>query len=225
MADPGWYGDPADSSVQRWWDGSAWTAHTVATATAASGTLPFEAYLTPHGDRTIVDAGVITHGLAPARCAPHGRAGSPVKVTFRSRTPAWVYLTVFVGIIWPLIIGSIVGKTVVARAWPVCQECKSTLTRARMYAGLALVLWVPLIWLAAQVTDGTTLIGLVPIALAIFVPLLMAVFALSRGSYTPRGAYVSSDGTRVSFPAQAFPESVSSPASVGRSGSARHATR
>ncbi len=221
MADPGWYSDPTDSSVQRWWDGSAWTSHTA--ATAASGTVPFEAYLTPHGDRTIVDAGVITHGLAPARCAPHGLAGSPAKVTFRSRTPGWVYLTVFVGLIWPLIIGSMMGKTVIARAWPVCQECKSTLTRARIYAGLALVLWVPLIWLAAQVTDVTTLIGVVPIVLAIFVPLLAAVFALG-GSYTPRGAYVSSDGTRVSFPAQAFPERVSAPASVARSGSARHAT-
>ncbi|MFK0002117.1 DUF2510 domain-containing protein [Paenarthrobacter sp. NPDC090522] len=26
-AAPGWYADPADPRYNRWWDGSAWTAH------------------------------------------------------------------------------------------------------------------------------------------------------------------------------------------------------
>ncbi|MGH7293261.1 MAG: DUF2510 domain-containing protein, partial [Myxococcota bacterium] len=24
---PGWYPDPIDRTVQRWWDGNAWTEH------------------------------------------------------------------------------------------------------------------------------------------------------------------------------------------------------
>jgi hypothetical protein len=35
MAEAGWYQDPYDASLLRWWDGAAWTAHIQSAATAA----------------------------------------------------------------------------------------------------------------------------------------------------------------------------------------------
>lgn len=49
---PGWYPDPQNPSGQRWWDGTAWTAHTTA-ATAGGQTVgsttPYVRNLPPSG--------------------------------------------------------------------------------------------------------------------------------------------------------------------------------
>ncbi len=40
---PGWYADPFEPEVLRWWDGRAWTAHRAAPAAAPEPTLPIAA--------------------------------------------------------------------------------------------------------------------------------------------------------------------------------------
>lgn len=34
---PGWYPDPNNATLQRWWDGTTWTEHTAPAAPAAGG--------------------------------------------------------------------------------------------------------------------------------------------------------------------------------------------
>ncbi|MFJ3585578.1 DUF2510 domain-containing protein [Streptomyces sp. NPDC090127] len=59
---PGWYPDPAVPTVERWWDGANWTAHTRPTQTAPTAASP----LVPH---TVV---------APAPSVRHGRSRAVV---------------------------------------------------------------------------------------------------------------------------------------------------
>ncbi|WP_190139743.1 DUF2510 domain-containing protein, partial [Streptomyces longispororuber] len=37
---PGWYPDPSQPAVERWWDGSAWTAHGRAPAPQGAAAQP-----------------------------------------------------------------------------------------------------------------------------------------------------------------------------------------
>jgi len=166
-----------------------------------------ESYLTRVGDRVVVGAAAIAGGLAPSVCVPHQRAGGAVAVKFVSKTPPWVYLTLFVGLIWPVIISAILRKTVTAPAWPVCDRCTGERRRNLTLMWVSIGSWVPGFLLFSVLPSGTpeavswVLIGVVALG-----PLIAAVWFSERANLgrAVRGE-VSSDGFTVSFPAAVFP--------------------
>jgi len=205
MTPAGWYGDPDDATQIRYWDGVAWTPHrSPLTAAAPVG---IESYLKRDGDRVVVPASAIAGGLAPAACVPHQRAGGATAVKFVSKTPPWVYLTLFVGLIWPVIIAAILRKTVAAPAWPVCDRCTSERRRNLTWMWLSIATWVPGFLLFSILPSSTpealtwVLIGVVALG-----PLIAAVWFSERASLSRavRGE-VSPDGFSVSFPTKVFP--------------------
>ena len=129
---------------------------------------------------------------------------------FSSKTPSWVYLTLVVGLIWPVIISAILRKTVTAPAWPVCDQCVNERRRNLTWMWVSIGSWVPGFLLFSVLPSGTseavswTLIGVVAVG-----PLIAAVWFSERASLgrAVRGE-VSSDGFTVSFPATVFPRPV-----------------
>ncbi|WP_143665976.1 DUF2510 domain-containing protein, partial [Streptomyces griseus] len=101
---PGWYPDTGAPGTERWWDGTAWTAHTrpLAAAPAPEGfgppSLPLPHQRDPHdgsgGSRTKVLAitlsGVLVLGAAVTGAVLLGRddSGTPAAPTTTTSTPA-----------------------------------------------------------------------------------------------------------------------------------------
>lgn len=72
-------------------------------------------------------AQMVTSGWGvPPLCVRDGRpAVARRRITFVSRTPAWVYLTLLVGWLVTLILLLMLQKRVKAPGWPVCADCMS----------------------------------------------------------------------------------------------------
>jgi hypothetical protein len=159
------------------------------------------------GDSVVVDARAVAAGFAPASCVAHRRTGSTVTVSFVSRTPWWVYLTFFAGVIVFLILALVLRKTVVAPAWPICDECRRDRRKHLVLAWAALALWIPAMWAAGAVgfdvlPEGVDLLVFV---LAFLLPLMAALVLAARASYaTQLKGVVSADGLVVTFPAATF---------------------
>jgi membrane protease YdiL (CAAX protease family) len=122
---PGWYVDPGEPEVLRWWDGRAWTAHRAVPAPGPEPTLPLAA---------AVGAVVITVvALLASRLVLDGI------VTFEWPIPVYVAITGVVGY----------GPMV---AWSVHASRRWGTGSLRRDLGLALrpidLLWAPVIWLA-----------------------------------------------------------------------------
>lgn len=208
MTPAGWYGDPGDPSQLRYWDGTAWTDHQSPLPPAAPTGI--EAHVTRVGDRVVVAAAAIAAGLAPTACVPHRRTGATVPVKFASKAPLWVYLTVVVGLIWPVIISAILRKTVTAPAWPVCDQCAAERRRNQTWMWVSIGSWVPAFLLFSVLPSGTPqALSWLLIGVAALGPLIAAVWFSDRANpgRAVRGV-VSPDGSTVSFPAKAFPRPV-----------------
>lgn len=208
MTQAGWYPDPSTPNQQRWWDGTAWSPHTAPLQVAAPASP-----LRYDGDSVVVAATAVAGGLAPQVCVPHGRTGSTAKVTFQSRTPWWVWLTVLVGLLVALILALVLRKTVIAPAWPVCDECRRERRQRLVLAWLALGLWIPALWLVGSVFgsmgDG---VAIAAFSVAFFVPILASIYFGSQASYASRlKGVVAQDGMTVSFPMGTFDRSAAAP--------------
>jgi hypothetical protein len=192
-----WYPDPANPALMRWWDGTAWTEHTHPVAA------PSPVRRSVNG-QDVVEAGWIASGWVPTACTAHQRPARVArKVSFISRTSGWVYLALLAGLLPFLIIVYATRRTVVALAWPLCDEC---VAHRRRWLGVmvgALIAIIPVALLGGLVPSGSHNGGLiVAITLAAFVgcPLLAAVAGI-LGSYSRlvRGT-VTADGAVVAFP-------------------------
>jgi hypothetical protein len=204
MTPAGWYADHTDASLVRYWDGVAWTEHT---ARKSSQHVDLMADLRRVGNRVLVPATTISAGLAPERCVPHGRSGSPVQVSFVSKTPLWVYLTLFAALILPVIIALVIRKTVTAQAWPVCQQCRNERRQNLIWMWVSIGAWVPgFIFLTILPPGVMTLVFFFLILLG---PLFVAVWFSGRANLGREiGGEVSADGVIVSFPDRVFPRPV-----------------
>ena len=208
MTQAGWYPDPSTPNQQRWWDGTAWSSNTAPLQVAAPASP-----LRYDGDSVMVESRAVAGGLAPQACVPHGRTGSTAKVTFQSRTPWWVWLTVLVGLLVALILALVLRKTVIAPAWPVCDECRRERRQRLLIAWLALGLWIPALWLAGSIFgsmgDGAAIAAF---SVAFFVPILASIYYGSQASYAARlKGVVSQDGLTVAFPRDTFGRTTSEP--------------
>lgn len=156
--------------------------------------------------RIVIPAPSIAAGLAPTVCAPHHRSGRTQRISFQSRTPGWVWVTLLIGVLWALIIAAVLRKTVVAPAWPVCDQCRKERRQNLLGVWLSLAAWIPAFAIAAYVpTNSPDAVLIVVWIVAIMGPLVSAVWFGERASLVRRiGAEVSSDGFTVSFPAHVF---------------------
>jgi hypothetical protein len=222
----GWYADPSNPAALRYWDGAAWTAHTAPAAPPAPP--PAQQYapvpgpvqpvvpgyghssavpgLFRSGDRVVVPSIVVASGFAPQVCVSHHRTGGTTQVKFLSRTPAWVWVTILVGLIWPLIIAAVLRNTVVSPAWPVCQQCRDERRRNLLWTWVSIAAWIPVFLVLGNLPQGLSDGVLVTVwSLGIIVPLVAAVWFGNRSSLTQKiGAVVAADGLTVSFPVRAF---------------------
>jgi hypothetical protein len=226
MTQAGWYPDPTNPSQQRWWDGTAWTAHSAPLPAMATPPPPTWAprYV---GDTAVVDASALIAGFAPSACAPHGRTGSTAKITFQSRTPWWVWITLVAGVLIALLVALLMRKTATAPAWPVCDECRKERRTSQLWACLAGALWLPTVWVGASVAellpDGPNILLII---VAFLVPIVLVLWLATRASYAARlKGVVSQDGRTVVFPAAVFAGARgASSALSGRPGSAGQTT-
>lgn len=214
MAPADWYPDPVDPTLLRYWDGVAWTAHTAPRAAAPVDTL--ENHLRRVGDQVVVSSVDVGAGLAPERCVAHHRTGAPTSVQFISRTPVWVWVTIVLGLIVPLLIALVIRKTVTSPAWPACELCVSERRANRRWMWVSIASWVPgFVLLASLPSSLPDAISIGVILLVVLGPLVAAVWFNDRASLGRqiRGV-VSSDGLTVSFPSRVFPATVRGTASV-----------
>lgn len=208
MAPADWYPDPSDPARLRYWDGAAWTGH-VAPNPWAQGPRPLQRI----GGRVIVPSDALVAGLVPDRCSLHGRRGTPSRAQFLSRTPAWVWVTIVAGLVWPLIISLLIRKTVTVHAWPFCEECRGRRRRMLLLVAASLGSWIPLLALYSMLPTSDDGLRLLLLVLVCVVPPSAAVWfaeqsRLARGV----GAQVAEDGRTVSFPARAWPRDPSTTA-------------
>ncbi|MBM7505849.1 DUF2510 domain-containing protein [Agromyces aurantiacus] len=80
---PGWYGDPTDGGLLRYWDGSGWTPHTTARSNGGADSHP-PATRTP----TLAPGLDLTARLPePERAGPPDHTTVPIAPTAASATP------------------------------------------------------------------------------------------------------------------------------------------
>ena len=212
MTPSGWYADPSDPLILRYWDGAAWTSHISPGMAQPDG---IENHLRRVGERVVVSASDVVAGLVPAQCVPHHRTGSTVRVKFASKAPMWIYFTLVFGVIVTVIIAALLRKTVTAQAWPVCDECEKDRRKNLLWSWVSIGSWLPAFFLYSILPwDLGPGIQLVLLTVVVLGPLIVAVWFADRASKA-RGVSgeVSSDGLTVSFPARAFPLSLASAAS------------
>jgi hypothetical protein len=220
MTPAGWYADPQDASMLRYWDGGSWTPHT--SPNAAHRPIDVADYIRRDGDRAVVVASAVAAGLVPDRCVAHGRTGGAAPMRFTSRTPIWVFLTVFAGLIWPFVIALILRKTVSAQAWPVCSECHSERRTNLVRSWACLAFWIPAFLLCALLPASLPAVAtFTMVFLAALGPLIAGVWFADRARLEKAvGGVVSADGSTVSFPAPVFyPSASARPAGVATSSS------
>jgi hypothetical protein len=221
MTAAGWYGDPSDASMVRWWDGTEWTEHVApgqAPAQLSAGQDhgligPGHSVGSPGGatpspvvvvdGRATVAAGYVVAGWTPEVCVRHGRR--PVatrKATFLSPIPLWMYATILAGLLIFVILVSVLRKKVVAPAWPLCDQCLAERRRNLTLMWVSIAAFVPLIWAGSALSEtmSGSALPLVLLALAIVGSPVAAVGFGNRGSvtYLVKGS-VSADGSHVSF--------------------------
>ncbi len=161
-------------------------------------------------------AQMVTTGWGiPPVCVRDGRpAAAPRRITFVSRTPYWVYLTVFVGVLIMVAVLLITQKRIKAPAWPVCADCLRV-RRQRLTAMWSLLVGAPVLaGLAAAVIGSTP--GQEPVIAGVLLlgllggPLAAAIVG-ARGSWSELfNASVDPTGASVNFrqPAPAFVHSL-----------------
>lgn len=118
-----------------------------------------------------------------------------------------MYLTLFIGLILPVIVAAVIRKKVTAPAWPRCQECRDERRRNLMLMWASVAAWVPglvlVANLAASLSGSSVLLLLLMILL---LPLVGAVWFHGRAAVGREiGGEVSPDGATVSFPGRVFP--------------------
>ena len=214
MTPAGWYADHTDPSLMRYWDGSAWTSQTA--AAASSKLVDPWADIRKVGNRVVVPASSILAGFAPERCVPHGLSGGTAQITFASKTPPWVYVTLIIGLIWPFVIAALIRKTVIAPAWPVCQKCRDERRQNLIWMWVAIGAWLPALLVTASLSVGlsTTMVALL-FFLMLLGPLSAGLWFRERANIGHKvGGELSVDGQDVSLPARVFPLTPGSPAAM-----------
>ena len=145
----------------------------------------------------------------PGCCVRHGDPAVVRKrVTFISRPPLWVYLTLVTGFLITLIIVLVLRKQALAPAWPFCERCRRERS-TRFLTGWGILLgYFTLFALVVRFVeldpDGMSTIVML---LGIVVSILLALVLISRGTWTAlAGGVVRPDGNSVLFrtPAPAF---------------------
>jgi len=86
-------------------------------------------------------AHMVTSGWGiPPLCVRDGRpAPAGRRITFVSKTPAWVYVFILLGLGIALLVMLVVRKRIKAPAWPVCADCLRLRRRRIMACWLLLV--------------------------------------------------------------------------------------
>jgi hypothetical protein len=134
------------------------------------------------------------HGV-PDLCVKHGLPPTQRrKLRLISKPPGWALPLVVFGAIIYLIVVMAVRKTVVAPAWPFCDECKQQRSRSLLIGGGLLVLSVVVFIGSAGVIDSNSGVGGLGMMLS-FVLFLVAVILMARANWVNTSrAIVSRDG-------------------------------
>ncbi|MGL5865809.1 MAG: RDD family protein [Dermatophilaceae bacterium] len=134
LTGPGWYDDPDDSSVLRYFDGVIWTAHTAPrrSPTAEQSTIGrvVAPPSTPPGHRDSVGHDGSTPWRQPPGVAPSGPAGSPWE-TRRDVLPDGAVLAEWWRRLFARVLDSLLtGVLTVVVGWPFVQEFVSVVGRS-----------------------------------------------------------------------------------------------
>ena len=246
-----WYPDPADPTRVRWWDGESWTEHTqprpapVIDPSSMRAPASYEQYAMPSAfapdalpgnavgsistpvqlrdGKAVVPAVYVTGGWVPDTCTRHDRpAAGTRKVTFVSKTPAWTYLLLLLGILMFVIVASVMSKKATSPAWPLCEDCLATRRRNMALVWIGILGIVPLLVLANMLDGGhgSGVAGFLMVVALLGLPILAVTGGILGAWARIVGGVVTADGLYVAFPPEQLRRSLA-PATSGV-GAGRH---
>lgn len=142
--------------------------------------------------------------MLPPCCARHGAPAAVWKpVTFESRPPSWVYLTLILGWLPPLIILMAMRRQVRVPAWPFCPQCIHR-HRQRLLLALALsatCLGASIVALVIAAGSDYEVVAVVGFLSAILgTPLIGLAVGSSASWRSIADGFASRDGMLIVFP-------------------------